>query len=137
MRRCFLLAALALLPLGMGAPASAADNCASAESQAALDECYGKAYKTSDAQLNKLYKDIEHRLKEDPDATKLLVAAQKAWLSFRDAECAFSSSKSAEGSIYPMVQAICLMGLTEKRIADFKVYLSCQEGDMSCPVPAQ
>ncbi|MGE0210071.1 MAG: lysozyme inhibitor LprI family protein [Parvibaculaceae bacterium] len=136
--RCH-LAVLAFFALAVSAPAtlSAADNCANASSQAELDACYGKVYEASDKELNALYKQIEGRLKTDPDATKLLVASQKAWISFRDAECAFSTSKSAEGSVYPMLQAICLMGLTEKRIADFKVYLSCQEGDMSCPVPAQ
>jgi uncharacterized protein YecT (DUF1311 family) len=133
------LAALVFFTLSALAPAtlSAADNCANASSQAELDQCYGKVYETSDKELNTLYRRIEGRLKADPDATKLLIAAQKAWIAFRDAECAFSTSKSAEGSAYPMLQAICLMGLTEKRIADFKVYLSCQEGDMSCPVPAQ
>lgn len=131
------LAVLALLPLGAPLPALAADNCASAASQAELDRCYGNAFKASDKELNTLYRRVEDRLKPDPDATRLLVAAQKAWLAFRDAECAFATSKNADGSAYPMLQAICLLGLTEKRIADLKIYLSCQEGDMTCPVPAE
>lgn len=135
---CPSLAIFTLVLLVLSAPvAFAADNCASAETQAALDQCYGNAWKVSDKELNTLYRRIEARLKDDPDATKRLVSAQKAWLAFRDAECGFATSKSEDGSAYPMLQAICLMGLTEKRIADFKVYLSCQEGDMTCPVPAE
>lgn len=117
--------------------ASAAEPCDTASSsQADLNECYGKAYKKSDDDLNALYKQITTRLKDDAATTKLLVTAQKAWVAFRDAECNFSTSGSAQGSVYPMIQSICLDGLTSKRIDDFKSYLKCEEGDLSCPVPA-
>lgn len=85
--------------------------------------------------LNKLYKQIEHRLKDDADTTKQLVTAQRAWVAFRDAECNFSSSGASTGSVYPMIVSICLDGMTQKRIEDFRGYLECEKGDMSCPVP--
>jgi uncharacterized protein YecT (DUF1311 family) len=122
-------------------PASAthaAESCDSANgSQADLNACYSKAYKQSDAELNARYRQITARLKDNQSAAKLLVTAQKAWVGFRDAECSFSTSASAEGSVYPMMRAICLDGLTKKRIDDLKSYLNCEEGDMSCPVPTQ
>ncbi|WP_244480358.1 hypothetical protein [Rhizobium sp. Root1220] len=43
----------------------------------------------------------------------------------------------AQGSVYPFVQNSCLEGLTQDRIKDFKGYLSCEEGDMSSPVPSK
>jgi uncharacterized protein YecT (DUF1311 family) len=116
--------------------ASAAEPCDSNRSQAELNNCYGAAYKKSDAILNDLYQQLLVRLKNDQVTTKLLGSAQKAWLTFRDAECAFSSSGVSGGTIYPMIHAICLDSLTTKRIADFKTYLKCEEGDLSCPVPA-
>ena len=76
----------------MCAPASvvrAAEDCGPNLSQAELDDCFGKSYKASDAQLNALHKQIEGRLKDDVATTRLLVTAQKAWLAFRDAECDF------------------------------------------------
>lgn len=128
---------VALLAVAAVAGAARADDCDNAQaSQADLNECYGKAFKASDAELNKLYKEITARLKDDPDATKLLVATQRAWVAFRDAECDFQSSAVAGGSALPMVHAICLDGLTTRRVEDFKAYLNCEEGDMSCPVPA-
>jgi hypothetical protein len=36
-----------------------------------------------------------------------------------------------------MLRLQCLDALTAKRVEDFKVYLKCEEGDLSCPVPAQ
>jgi uncharacterized protein YecT (DUF1311 family) len=101
-----------------------------------MSACAAASLKASDSTLNKLYKEIRTRLEGDADASKQLVAAQKAWLEFRDAECAFSSSSASGGSIYPMIHALCLDGLTQKRIEDFNAYLNCEEGDMSCPVPA-
>lgn len=124
--------------LASGSTVYAAPSCDKGDtSQAGLNECYGKAYKKSDDELNALYKQITARLKDNAAAAKLLVTAQKAWVTFRDAECNFSTSNSAQGSVYPMVQSICLDGLTSQRIKDLKSYLKCEEGDLSCPVPAQ
>jgi uncharacterized protein YecT (DUF1311 family) len=141
MRISFPSLTVALL-LTAGAPASSApteaDACNSPNSnQAQMNDCYGAAYKKSDAALNELYREIQSRLKDDQATLKLLTSAEKAWLAFRDAECAFSTSGVSGGSIYPTVHAICLDELTRKRIDELKIYLKCQEGDMSCPVPAQ
>jgi uncharacterized protein YecT (DUF1311 family) len=136
MRFPFAGALAALGVLAFVNTAAAADKCAGAEDQATMTQCAGDAYKASDAKLNKLYRQITGRLKDDQDTTKLLVAAQKAWIAFRDAECKFSSSRATGGSIYPMVLAQCLDGATQARIKSLNTYLNCQEGDMGCPVPA-
>jgi uncharacterized protein YecT (DUF1311 family) len=133
-----LLLLTVLVASANGTSAHAAESCDTASSsQADLNECYGNAYKKSNGELNSLYKRITVRLKDDAATTKLLVAAQKAWVAFRDAECNFSTSGSAQGSVYPMIQSICLDGLTSNRIDDLKSYLKCEEGDLSCPVPAR
>jgi uncharacterized protein YecT (DUF1311 family) len=117
-------------------PVRAAD-CARAADQLTLNTCADASYRTADAELNRLYRQITGRLQGEADTAKALVAAQRAWLAFRDAECTFATADVAGGSIYPMIYSGCLEGLTRKRIADLKAFLSCQEGDMSCPVPAQ
>ncbi len=133
MKRVILCAALALFTTGV---AQAADDCANASDQATMNICAGDSFKKSDQQLNDLYKQIEARLKDDADTTKLLVTAQRSWVAFRDAECTFSSSGVAEGTAYPMIYAMCLDGMTQERVKDLQTYLSCEEGDLSCPVPA-
>jgi uncharacterized protein YecT (DUF1311 family) len=135
---CWLLVALSLFAGATASTARAADGCdAPGLSQAELNECYGNAYKKADAELNVLYRQITARLKDDKATTKLLVAAQRAWVAFRDAECDFSASGVSGGGALGMILAICLDRLTSKRIDDFKNYLKCQEGALDCPVPAK
>ncbi len=125
------------LCLTLGAvPAAYAYDCAD-KTQSGLDVCADAAYKKADAGLNGAYKDILKRLKDDGAKTKLLVTAQKAWLGYRDAECAFASSGVAGGSIQPMVISLCLEQVTKARTKGLGVYLKCEEGDTGCPVPAQ
>ena len=136
--RSFLaLFTLSLVGLAISSAALAQDACNSPRAtQYDLNGCADASLKRSDAEMNTLYRRIRLRLKDDPDTLKQLVAAQRAWLAFRDAECAFASSAESGGSIYPMVYSNCLDGLTHKRIGDLKGYLKCEEGEMDCPVPA-
>jgi uncharacterized protein YecT (DUF1311 family) len=135
MRRLALLALAALLPAPLLSASALAQDCAKAADQMTLNQCADQSFRRADAELNRLYRQIEGRLKGAPDSAKALVSAQRAWIAFRDAECAFSASDVTGGSIYPMIYSGCVEGLTRKRIDDLKGYLSCQEGDMSCPVP--
>ncbi|TJW18158.1 MAG: DUF1311 domain-containing protein [Mesorhizobium sp.] len=122
--------------LAMPAFAFAKDKCANATDQATMNECADAAFKKSDKQLNELYKQIEGRLKDDADTKKLLVQAQRDWGRFRNAECSFQTEGAAGGSVVPMLVSTCMDGLTQSRIKDFQGYLKCEEGDLSCPVPA-
>lgn len=112
------------------------DECMdNAENQAAMTQCAAQAYQASDAELNEVFHDTRQRLGDDADTRRLLRDAERAWVAFRDAECAFAASAVAGGSAYPMVLDLCLNELTQSRIEQFRQYLHCEEGDMSCPVP--
>ena len=93
------------------------------------------SYKAADAKLNQAYQQITAKLKDDPKTKKLLVEAQRSWLRFRDAECALRTSTVEGGSAYPMVMEGCLADLTADRVKELTYYLSCEEGDLSCPIP--
>ena len=135
---CCLLVALSLIAGAIASSTQAAEDCdAPGLSQAELNDCFGNVFKKADAELNVLYRQITARLKDDQATTKLLVAAQRAWVAFRDAECDFSASGVDGGTALGMILAICLDKLTLKRIDDFKNYLNCQEGRLDCPVPAK
>lgn len=92
--------------------------------------------KKADHELNLAYKQIETRLADDHDAKSRLVHAQRAWIAFRDAECVFQSGGEDGGSIAPTIVAVCDTALTTARTQQLKAYLNCEEGDLSCPVPA-
>jgi len=133
MRHLILIATMTIA----GLSAANAMDCDNAPDQATMNVCADMALKATDTRLNTVYRAITRRLADDPDTLKQLVTAQRAWIAFRDAECTFRSSGVSGGSAYPMVYATCLDGLTRSRLDALKELIACQEGDMSCPVPAE
>lgn len=125
---------LALAPLILASVAQA-DDCTNAMTQGEMNQCAAQEKKAADDELNRLYKQITARLKDNPEAKQLLVKAQRAWIGFRDAECNFSASGVEGGSVYPLIYGNCVTVLTKARVETFKTYLKCKEGDLSCPVP--
>lgn len=129
---------LALLTAGLPASALAVDICDSdTADQTTLDQCADRDRVAADRALNQVYQQVTQRLAGPDllDRRKALLAAQRAWIAFRDAQCRLDSVGVDGGSAYPMIYADCIAGLTQARTAKLKTYLSCQEGDMSCPVP--
>lgn len=128
-------ALLALLITAASPHTVSANDCSDAASQKEMIDCAKQNYARNDAQLNANYALLKLRLADDTETEQKLVAAQRNWIAFRDAECTFSSSGVAGGSFYGVVQTNCLNRLTQKRNDDFAQYLKCQEGDLSCPTP--
>jgi uncharacterized protein YecT (DUF1311 family) len=126
---------LALTPFLFTSVAHAAVDCANASDQATMNQCAGQEYKAADKELNAVYQQITARLKDNAEGKKLLVNAQRAWIGFRDAECNFSASGVAGGSVYPLIYSNCMTSVTKVRTEALKQYLKCEEGDLSCPVP--
>lgn len=135
MLRILLLAALAG-SIACSGPAAAA-GCDGAATQAELDACAGAEYAATDKALNQAYSTIMKRLAGNDGQRDLLKAAQRAWIAFRDAECAFAVDPSQQGTIFPMLMTQCLNGVTQGRLEQLQKYLDCEEGDLSCPVPPQ
>jgi uncharacterized protein YecT (DUF1311 family) len=128
-------ALFALMPLLFIPFAHAAVDCSNASDQATMNQCAGQDYKAADQSLNAVYQQIASRLKTNPVGKKLLVSTQRAWIGFRDAECKFSASGVIGGSVYPLVYSNCMTSVTKARVETLKQYLTCEEGDVSCPVP--
>ena len=126
---------LAIGFVGLSNTTWAAGECANPQDQRTMTECADKAFKKSDAELNKLYRQLEARGRSDPDTTKLLVVTQRAWIAFRDAECDFSSAGATGGSINPMTVVQCRDGMTQDRIKALQSYLTCKVEDGQCPLP--
>ena len=105
-----------LLPLAC-ADARAADSldCKHAVVQADMNACAYRDFQQADTLLNKVYKDVA--AKSDTD---LLRKAQRAWIVFRDSECAYETAGDAGGSIYPLEYSNCLTTLTKLRTQQLK-----------------
>jgi uncharacterized protein YecT (DUF1311 family) len=128
MRRLFLLASLALLAAASGAVAQECDR--NDDSQSMMNICAGADYQAADAKLNAAYQELVRR--NDQASNKLLQTAQRAWIAFRDAECAYSTADSEGGSIHPMAVSQCLTELTTERTKQLTSGANCKEGDVSC-----
>ncbi|MEX0955973.1 MAG: lysozyme inhibitor LprI family protein [Rhizobiaceae bacterium] len=117
--------------LAVAAGGAAAQDCDDPQTQMEMNACAGKAYEEADAALNAAYAEVRSHL--DADGRAQLVATQRAWIAFRDAECSFRSRGVEGGTIYTTIHAGCLTALTEQRTQDFNTMLECPEGDLSCP----
>ncbi len=108
-------------------------NCLqTAQNQAELNDCAAQTYKNADGEMNKAYKKVMDTLKTSPEKSKALLQAQRAWLKFRDADCAFLSSNSAGGSINAMNNTLCLSERTTERTNALNKIKKCDVGDPEC-----
>ncbi|TPK95192.1 lysozyme inhibitor LprI family protein [Mesorhizobium sp. B2-4-14] len=131
MRRTFLYACLIVLAATAAVRAQECDR--SDDSQQMMNICAGEDYQAADARLNKAYQDLIGS--DDADDKRLLQAAQRAWIAFRDAECAHTTAASQGGSIHALEVSQCLTRLTNERIKQLAASANCQEGDASCASP--
>jgi uncharacterized protein YecT (DUF1311 family) len=122
--------------LGSFTPALATD-CSTATTQAAMNSCAADDFQSADRKFNATYKEITSRLQALEPARQLLVKSEQAWIQFRDSECMFATSSARDGSAYAMLVNQCKADLTRERTKRLEAYLRCEEGDLSCPVPAR
>jgi uncharacterized protein YecT (DUF1311 family) len=103
------------------APALAED-CSKAETQADMNQCADRNYKAADRILNLVYKQaIAHAQDSDRNVNgsaysyeTALRGAQRAWVAYRDADCA-PPPRELAGSISVMEQSDCLTQKTIQR----------------------
>ena len=128
MKRQILVALIAFC--GCGAPAWADDpiNCKDPPDQNSMTRCAGIEYDKADKELNALWPEVKAAAEDSDKAAsageggyvKALMASQKAWIAFRDAECTWQGFDSHGGSLEPMLVNGCLARLTQERIKQLK-----------------
>ena len=105
-------------------------DCSDPQTQAAMNECAARDAKEADAELNFIYpKVLAHyqqmdRDSESTEGAKRLRAAQRAWIAFRDAECAVAGYEALGGSMESMLVSGCIAELTKKRAAELRQMLA-------------
>ena len=130
--------------IGLSAIAHASDDVCfeKAQTQSQLTTCAADALKRQDQELNRLYQQMQSRLKGDDSAKRLLIAAQRQWIAFRDAECGFTAMRSTGSSMHAMEANLCLADLTRDRVNQLENHLACGKGAdeqtaLNCAVPRQ
>jgi uncharacterized protein YecT (DUF1311 family) len=120
MRLCILYCLLILVGFGSapGQGTKKTGPCASAQSQADMNDCWGREYKTADATLNQVYRQLVSKLDDEEKAQ--LKQVESAWLKYRDANCDFVADQYKGGTIRPMIDAMCLADMTQNRTAELR-----------------
>ena len=98
-----------------------------------LNKCAEDNLQSADKALNKIYQALMAE-QDDAVSKQRLRAAQRAWNTFRDRECAFEvGPQETGGSIWPSEISGCLEELTATRIRELTQARSCTP--MNCKLP--
>jgi len=94
-----------------------------AQSQMEMTAQSWSEFDKADKELNAVYQKVLKAL-EDDVARKKLIAAQKAWIAFRDAQAELDADEERGGSLEKQLRAISETETTKARIAELKDYLA-------------
>lgn len=86
-------------------------------------------YKIADRELNQTYRQLV--AEASTGGRERLRLAQRAWIAFRDLDCA-ARTGSRGGSFHPAAVSLCLERVTDDRTGVLKAEMACAEGDMGC-----
>jgi len=98
-------------------------NSARSQSQPELNAAADAEYQKADARLNTTYKKLLAKL--DDEGKKKLIAAERAWVAYRDAQADFEADAAARGgSMEPMEYSNSCLELTEARVKQLEKAIS-------------
>lgn len=105
-----------------------------AQTQAQMNQEARSEYQKADAELNQVYARIQKEYAKEAEFLRKLRAAQRAWVTFRDAhvEALFpAANKQREyGTVYPLCRLQVLTELTKERTAQLNTWIKgVGEGD--------
>lgn len=114
-------AGLTLAAIGTSAAEEPLD-CKKPVAQLDINLCELRAFESADAVLNAVYRRVVKAV--GSDRVEALRNAQRAWVAFRQAECALAGSEAQGGSMQPMLVSICARKLTEERTRFLRTFLN-------------
>ena len=118
MRRTIVLAAGVMLAAASPLAAQQGKECDDARTQTDMNLCATDHYQAADAEMNRAYARLRAAI--DAEERAALLAAQRAWLRFRDAHCAFEASGFRGGSMERMIHSNCMADTTRERTKQLK-----------------
>jgi len=111
-----------LVLLTTAARADDAPNCKDPQNQNDMTQCAALDFENADKQLNTIWPKIKADAQSNDEGTgkaeyaDALLASQRAWLAYRDTQCAWQAMEMHGGSGEPMLLYGCKAQLTLKRI---------------------
>ena len=114
---------------GLAAEGFSAACMTKARTQADLNACAAAEARAADARLSRSYRAVACHLA--PGEKTRLRTAQRAWIRYREAECAFWSG--GDRAVAPMNRALCQAELSNKRADDLHGWPANASGDATAP----
>jgi uncharacterized protein YecT (DUF1311 family) len=99
-------------------PGLATAQCKDAVSTKDMQDCMDNEWKKSGAELSRVYQEFLKKLK--PEQTALLKKAQRAWRTYRDAQCEADYKMFAGGTAAAQALTQCRVTLTQERTKTLK-----------------
>lgn len=99
--------------------------------QQPMNMCLLEAYQRTDAEMNRQWRITSEAMKaqdrgidrsydKDPGYFPTLLAAQRAWLTYRSQQCLLESFEMRGGSGAPMMHSLCMARITRERTGQLK-----------------
>lgn len=105
--------ALFLSLLVLSSLSAFAKDCQDEMSTYDIYSCEAAKLKVEDARLNANYKSLMAKL--DIIGKGKLKAAQRAWITFKDADCTYQADEMRDGSFAKVLLVSCLSSMTKER----------------------
>lgn len=110
-------------------------DCSKAQTQTELNECACKQFQTSEAEMNRVYRELLSSRAKDSLVVAKLKNAQRAWLAFRNAQLELlypetANPKLTYGSAFPMCHCMAKREMTEERTKQLRQLLQNKDGDV-------
>lgn len=113
--------------LGAQAPEKKKDSCEHPTTTVEMQECALKKYRAADTELNAAYQVLVDKIKSASYQNgQRLVATQKAWIKFRDANADFEASFYDGGSIKDQIRLDALTRMTQARTKEINDLISSE-----------
>lgn len=101
--------------------------CLDPQTQQEMNVCAARDFRSADEELNRTWLVAQARAREKDrdrgpprDNYAALLESQRAWLRYRDSECARRALPYREGTIVPLIRSSCLADLTRQRIEQLR-----------------
>lgn len=90
----------------------------------------------ADRKMNEVYRRLMAQIGKDPESKERLIAAQRAWLKFRDLQCRLEGDVVRGGSMQPQMEAMCEAKLTQDRTETLEWLLRLRDPRPASTQPA-
>lgn len=131
---CFVVATVFVISIAVSG-AGQKDCMKTATMQRDLHQCASSHWQAADDELNRVYQAVLSKYKDDRAFLEKLRKAQRAWVTFRDAELAATFPREDKqlhyGSVYPMCANLFRAQWTRDRVKQLREWLDgIEEGEV-------